>query len=232
MEDEKKVQESLTEPQPTTEPEKKSEGESKVEDKPSTIPYYRFKEKVDETKSYKEKLKIAEAEMKKYEGMDIEELQEIKKLQKDLKTNPELLPFMKQKISEWYASKKTLPTATSSQSDDRITRLEKRMEQSEIDKLSARIEVNLDKLEKDFGKYDKEKLLTLMEEDGFNPTSVKHMRMCFKDYFSDTISAKKKSTLDEKIKKLPEGGGSGGKPADTTPDDIGEIYRQKKAGKI
>jgi len=106
------------------------------------------------------------------------------------------------------------------------------MEQFEIDKLSARIETNLGKLEQEFGKFDKEKLLTLVEEDGFNPTSYKHVKACFKEYFSDDISAKKKSDLEEKIKILPEGGGSGGKPADTTPDDIGELFKLKKAGKI
>jgi len=233
MEDEKKdLQKSLPEDQPKSEPEKKIEGEPKVEGKPPAIPYYRFKEKVDETKLYKEELERAKAELKKYEGMDVEELREIRKLQQDLKTNPELLPFMKQKISEWYASKKTLTTPVNAQPSAEIQELKKRMEQLEIERLSAKIEDNLGELEKDFGKYDKEKLLTLMEEDGLNPTNERHMKMCFKEYFSDTISAKKKSTLEKQIKKLPEGGGLGGKPEDTTPDDIGEILRLKMAGKL
>ena len=231
MEDEKELQKSLPEEQPEPKTDVKPEGESKVEDKSSTIPYYRFKEKVDETKSYKEKLEGVEAELKKWDGINLEEMQELKKLQQDLKTNPELLPYMKQKVSEWYSSKRT-PTTTTIKPDAKIVDLERRMEQFEIDKLAARIEGNLDKIEQDFGKFDKEKLLTLMEEDGFNPTNARHMRMCFKDYFSDQISAKSKSNLEEKIKTLPEGGGSGGKPSDTTPDDIGDIYRLKKAGKL
>ena len=163
--------------------------------------------------------------------MDIGELQELKKLQQDLKTNPELLPYMKQKVSEWYAGKRT-PTNTTIKPDAKIVDLEKRMEQFEIDKLTAKIEDNLGKLEQEFGEYDKEKLLTLVEEDGYNPTNYKHVKACFKEYFSDDISAKKKSDLEQKIKNLPEGGGSGGKPADTTPDDIGDIFRLKKAGKL
>ena len=231
MDENKEPQISPNEEQLKTEPIKEPEGEPKVEDKPSSIPYYRFKEKVDETKSYKEKLERVEAEIKKYDGMDIEELQELKKLQQDLKTNPELLPFMKQKVSEWYAGKKT-PTNTTIKPDAKIVDLERRMEQFEIDKLTAKIEDNLGKLEQEFGKYDKEKLLTLVEEDGLNPTSIRHMKMAFKEYFSDTISTKKKSDLEKQIKKLPEGGGLGGKPTSTLPDSIGDFYRLAKEGKL
>ena len=230
MDENKEPQISPNEEQLETEPIKEPEGEPKVEDKPSSIPYYRFKEKVDETKTLKEELERAIAEKSKYDGMDIEELQELKKLQQDLKTNPGLLPYMKQKVSEYYAEKRT-PTNTTIIPDRKIIDLEKRMEQFEIDKLTARIEDNLGKLEQEFGKYDKEKLLTLVEEDGLNPTSIRHMKMAFKEYFSDTISTKKKSDLEEQIKKLPEGGGLGGKPTSTSPDSMADFYRLAKEGK-
>lgn len=175
----------------------------------------------------KEELERAKAESKQFEGMDINDIREVQKLQKDL-GNPELLADMKNYVSDWYAKKKT-PVSTPS---PEIEGLKRRMEQYEVDKLSVRIENNLDKLTQEFGDYDREKLLTLVEEDGLNPTSMKHLKMCFKEYFSDEIKTKQKSDLEKKIKILPEGGGSGGKPTDTTPDDIGEIYRLKKAGKI
>ena len=231
MDDNKDLQISPNVDQSQTDSTKQADDKPKVDDKSSPIPYGRFKDVIDEKNTLKEELERAIAETKKYEGMDIEELQELKKLQQDLKTNPELLPFMKQKVSEWYAGKKT-PTTSTIKPDAKIIDLEKRMEQFEIDKLTAKIEDNLGKLEQEFGEYDKEKLLTLVEEDGLNPTSIRHMKMAFKEYFSDTISTKKKSDLERQIKKLPEGGGLGGKPTSTSPDSMADFYRLAKEGKI
>jgi len=99
MEDEKKdLQNSLNADQSQKDSDKQVDDKSKVDDKSSPIPYGRFKDVIDEKNTLKEELERVKAETKKYEGMDIEELQELKKLQQDLKTNPELLPYMKQKV--------------------------------------------------------------------------------------------------------------------------------------